>query len=144
MATIKGLYKRVQALNSDEVIEDAFIENEKQFAEKNRQQLFSGFDKNGKRLKPYKNKRYADKKHAMNPKPGHGNPDFRLKSDFYRGIEVRIDGQVIRTILNDPKSTYLLQRDPDIVGLGGEFKEQMNRDHLQPSLTRHFRKNLKL
>lgn len=144
MSSISGLLKRVQSVDMDKVIEVAFVKNEGAIADENRKQLFEGFDKKGKRLKPYKNKKYAAKKHARNPIPGLNNPDFFDKGDFQKGIEFRIDGNVIRGVLNDPKSDALLKRDPDIIGLGGTYKKDFIDTKLRPSFLSEVHKELKI
>lgn len=143
MSTIGQLYRRVQQLNTDKVIDDVFIANQEFLAEENKKQLHEGFDRTGARLKRYKNAAYARKKYAQNPIPGYGNPDFFLTGAFFRQWQVRIDGDVIRNILNDPKSQFLLDRDPNILGLGGDYrKEALNK--IRPEIITAIRQKIKL
>jgi hypothetical protein len=144
MGTIRSLLKRVENLDIDSIIEKTFVRNEEKFAEKNRQQLFEGFDKDGERLKEYRSTLYAEVKHRMNPIPGEGNPDFKVTGAFYRGIEVRVDAPAIRTLLYDEKSEKLLERDPNIIGLGGKFKSDLITETLQPELVKDIRNDLKI
>jgi hypothetical protein len=144
MGTIKGLLRRVEAANIDQALHDAFAESAEAIEEKNRQQLFEGYDKNGERLRPYRSAKYARVKHEMNPLPGYGNPDFKVTGDFYRGIQVRVDGQVIVTELRDKKSDELLARDPDIAGVGGKYKKELIGETLQPAFNKEMHQQLKL
>jgi hypothetical protein len=146
MSTIKSMIQRVQAVRGREaiIIEDVFVKNEIKIADKQREQLFEGFDKNQQRLKRYRNDLYARRKNRMNPKPGFGNPDFKDKGDFYRGIEIRVDGGVIRTLLYDEKSEDLLERDPNIIGLGGPYKQELIDETLRPGIVGDLKSALKL
>jgi hypothetical protein len=144
MGTIKGLLRRIEAANVDQALHNAFSESADAIEEKNRQQLFEGYDKNQERLKPYRRPRYARVKNAMNPLPGYGNPDFKVTGAFYRGIEVRVEGQEIITNLTDSKSDELLARDPDIIGVGGKYKKELIGDTLQPAFNKEMHKQLKL
>jgi hypothetical protein len=143
MGTIKGLYRKVQALQTDQVIENVFVQNEKVLTDENKKQLFAGFDNNGNRLKKYKSSVYALRKASLNPLPGFGNPDYFLTGAFYRGWEKRIDGNVIRDVLNDPKSQILLDKNPDILGLGGVYRtEAVN--ILRPAVIKGIRQKIGL
>jgi len=143
MATIRGVYRKVSALNTDVVIEEVFVSNEKVIADENREQLYQGLDKNGNHLKKYRNRQYAIKKAGMNSLPGFGNPDYFLTGDFYRGISVKIEGDVIRTILSDPKSFFLIDKNPDIIGLGGPFRQDLV-NKIRPEIIKGIRNKIGL
>jgi len=80
----------------------------------------------------------------MNPVPGLGNPDFFLTGAFQRAISVQVQGGTIRTLMNDSKSDDLLKRDPDIIGLGGEFKKELIDTKLRPAFLAEVKKSLKI
>lgn len=143
MATIKELYRRVLALNTDDAIEQAVSETADEYLKENQKQLFEGFDREGQHLRRYRSAKYARVKNQMNPLPGLGNPDFYVTGDFYRGQHVRATAQGITTDLTDPKSAELLRRDPNIIGLGGAYRMEYI-GVLHPALVRRIRQNLKL
>jgi hypothetical protein len=133
------LIDKIKNADIDLAIEKAFVDNESAIAVENRKQLHEGFNRDQQRLAKYKNQAYADKKFRQNPIPGHGNPDLESTQEFHKGIEVRIDGLVIRTLFNDPKSVFLLDKYPNISGLGGKYKQEII-DLLRPQVVNNIRK----
>lgn len=144
MSTIKGLIRRIEQANVEQALHDAFQQNAQAIEDKNREQLFEGYDRNGKRLKPYRRAKYARVKNEMNPLPGLGNPDFKVTGAFYRGVHVTVEGQVIKTNLSDSKSDELLKRDPDIIGVGGNYRKEIINDTLHPAFIGQMHKQLKI
>ena len=144
MSSIRAFAQKVEALNIDTALQTAFTANEREIADQNRKQLYAGFDKKGQRLKKYRNSKYARVKNQMNPVPGLGNPDFFLTGAFQRAISVQVQGGTIRTLMNDSKSDDLLKRDPDIIGLGGEFKKELIDTKLRPAFLAEVKKSLKI
>lgn len=136
MASIFGLLRKVENLNTDSIIEAAMEDTVSQFAEKQRRQLTDGFGSDGNRLKKYSNAIYAAKKARLNPIPGLGNPDHKLTGDYHRGIYMTVDGDKVRTGSFDNKQPYLEKRDPKSLGLGGEYKSEYLEFDLSPVIQR--------
>jgi hypothetical protein len=134
--TIQGLLDKVNRLNTDSIIEQAFDDTASDFVANQKEQLESGFDRNGNRLRKYASNTYARKKQAMNSKPGLGNPDLKLTGAFHRGIVMTANGNVVLTGSSDPKGPKLEEKYPTALGLGGPFKEAYLEDNLAPAIQR--------
>ena len=147
MGTIKALYRRAQALNIDQVIETALdetVDKGEFFEDQLRKQLTAGFDKTGARLRPYKSRAYAAKKHSQNPLPGYGNPDYRLSGRTHRGLHAESTREFITVRSPTHYFKFLLKRDPGAFSLGGQYKKDFIDQRLRPTLFTHIRKKLKL
>lgn len=131
--TILGLKKKVESLNVETVSEEAVSATSENISEENKKQLFEGFDKEQQKLSEYRNPVYAEVKNRMNPLPGFGNPDLKKTGAFYQGIQVRVEGAVIRTDSSDPKNDALVKKYGDIFGLGGKFKAEYISKFLRPA-----------
>ena len=140
MGTIKSVLRKVQAINIPEIARESFVSVETDYAEENKKQLFEGFDKDGSKLKQYRSNKYARVKNEMNPLPGLGNPDFYVTGAFTNSRHVTINGNVIETTYSDEKAARLLERDPNISGLGGSFKLEFINEKLKPSFFAEVRK----
>lgn len=128
-----------------QVIESTFDEKKDELLRVNQSQLYEGFDQGGKRLKKYKNVRYAGKKNKMNVLPGFGNPDFFVTGEFYSNWKIERAGQKIITELGDNgKADFLIKRDPEIIGLGGEYRKGFVENTLQPAYLSKMHEQLKL
>lgn len=134
--TIAGLYEKVQQLNTDRVIEQAFDDTSKQFAEANRDQMNDGIGRDGQKIGKYQNPAYARRKASLNPKPGYGNVDLRLTGAFQREIIVTANGDKVLTGSLDPKSPQLEAKYPNAFGLGGPYKAGYLANSLGPEIRR--------
>lgn len=135
--TIKGLYRKVEQIDNDKIIGNAFESTVDDLAEENKKQLFEGFDKTGEKIsRKYSNNKYARVKNEMNPLPGLGVPDLKVTGAFYRGIRVDYQGGKLITASSDEKGTDLEEKYADIYGLGGEFKKEFIKNSLRPALNK--------
>lgn len=133
--TMQELLRRAEKLDTDKVINEAFDESTEDFAEKNREQLFTGQTKAGGKITyKYRNNKYARVKNQMNPIPGLGTPDLKVTGSFYRGIRADVSGDVIQVQSTDEKGKDLEAKYADIFGLGGEFKSSFLNDGLGPRI----------
>lgn len=101
-------------------------------------QLSRGFDADGKKIgdrKPYKSEKYAQFKTQLNPLPGKGNPDLKLKGDFYEGIKVEVQGQDLIAEGTDFKTSILESRYGDVVGFNPIVRDRIVEEILRPQLT---------
>jgi hypothetical protein len=144
MASVRALYKRAQQLDTDQAAALALQQTKEDYLKENQKQLYAGFDGKGHHLNRYRNNKYARVKNEMNPLPGLGNPDFYVTGNFYAGWRVETNGEVIKTNLGDTQvAEKLIQRDPEIVGLSGEFKQEYV-NILQPVYIAEIRKSLRV
>jgi len=132
--TILGLLNKFETLDTDVVITQAMQATEQDLAEANRDQLFNGFDRDGKRLNRYRSDVYARKKNSRNPLPGYGNPDLRNTGAFYQGIRVTVNGNTVEVGSSDDKEEQLQVKYGNIFGLGGPFKDGYLDQNLGPAI----------
>jgi hypothetical protein len=90
---------------------DIVVENGEKVDDLIRAQLYEhGEDGYGHQLTPqYQSKSYARKKYGMNPAPGYGVPDLKLKGDFYRGIAVQVSSGNMVITSTDRKTDWLVK-----------------------------------
>lgn len=117
MRTIANLLRAVRVQDQRNEALQAMADTRDNYLQYQKHQLFTGFDSKEQRLLPYASKTYAEKKAAMNPLPGFGNPDFYLTGEFYRSFRADIDNEGFRLYATDPdqdKVSFLERRDPNI------------------------------
>jgi hypothetical protein len=99
--------------------------------------MMKGLDSRGKKIRRYRNRHYAAKKHQMNAAPGLGTPDLRLTGAFQRSLSLHAGGSSAEVIGNDDKTGDLLAAfGEDILGLNEESKDQYRNESLNPALAR--------
>lgn len=136
MATIKGLFNKVSALDIDKVTRDAMEETKDFIAQENVEQMNKGINAEDVKIGRYRNPVYAELKNLQNPLPGYGVPDLRLTGAFYQGIRTEISGDKVITTSNDPKTEKLIkQYGPKIFGLSDPYKREFLNDHLRPTFS---------
>lgn len=104
------LYELQQATNTFyplEVIAEIMEEMSVKAIILNLEQLKKGLNAEGKKFRRYRSKAYARRKNGMNSAPGFGNPDLRLKGDFYRGFTADIKGTLLEIYSTDSKAKWL-------------------------------------
>jgi len=145
MNAIQKLLKKLERVPVRNFIEDAARDSADKIADLNREQLNKGFGADGEKITPkYRNNQYAKKKFASNPKPGLGTPDLKNKGDFQKGIDVGVSSVGIQFEANDVKSTRLLFKYGEVVGLSPasvvKLQRQILLPRIQTNLKSHFRK----
>lgn len=109
--TIKGMLEKVRTVNLRAEVPQIILETSQEIVQLNRDQLRQGIKSNGVTLLEYKSFEYAERKHAMNPAPGFGNPDLYLEGDFYRGFQVaKITSRSFDLLSTDSKSDSLEEK----------------------------------
>lgn len=95
---VKSLSKYYKQL--DEIEKDlesqaykVIAEMQDQIVKLNTDNLLKGFTPMGRRLKPYKNTPYANKKHRQNPAPGLGNPDLNKSGKYHSNFYLTASNQ---------------------------------------------------
>lgn len=135
MSDISSIIEKLEALDVDQLAEEAMRKSEEALTDLNKKQLYAGFDRDGQRLLQYRSPVYSEVKHRMNPLPGEGNPDLYATGSFYRGLYARVNGNTVEIESTDSKNDDLEKKYHEkIKGLGGIFKEEFIEDHLQPNL----------
>lgn len=133
--TISTLINNFKSLNTNNVIEQSFIETSSEFERLNVEQLRAGKTKTGASISPrYKNPKYAAKKNQMNQAPGFGVPDLILTGSFTSKLKMTVEGDVLKEYSNDEKGPDLEAKYPDILGLGTTYKKSYIDESLRPTV----------
>lgn len=93
---ISQLVKKLKAMEMGlvSILAAAMEKHKEELIFLNQQQLYErGTDGEGKKLKRYKNKSYAKKKHRLNPLPGLGVPDLFLKGNLLDSMTLKTQGE---------------------------------------------------
>lgn len=147
MATIsmRELRDRLARFDVLQAAEKVLQDNPNVIPDLVRGQLYFGYDGDGLRLAPYRNKYYAQKKNQQNPAAGYGNPDLYATGQFYQGIMSEVTGGQVTTFSNDPKNDDLTDKYGDeIHKLSEESKEELVQFTLQPGLVQEFISQVKV
>lgn len=129
--TIKGLYRKVQELDTDKVIQKALENTKNELADVNRERMMDGITSDGKEMPHY----------SYISQTVYGYPNIRITlrdtGDFQNAINVDVNGDSITTGSTDWKSEMLQKRYAEyggLFGLSGDYKRQYLVDNLGPSL----------
>lgn len=135
--TITDIKERVNSIDFLSIIENCMIDGQDVLTEMQRKQMLLGVNSLDRKIGKYKNKNYAEKKHAMNPKPGFGFKDLKLTGEFQRSIMVEPrDAEVIFTS-NDEKTNEIVNREGSVIfGLTPKNREKYAIKHLEPKANR--------
>jgi hypothetical protein len=135
MATIAGMLKRFENLDTDTLCEQVLAESKEPVANLNAEQLSKGISSTGTPFAPYRNEAYADYKHRKNPQPGYGNPDYILTGSFVSKIVATVSGDGYQITSTDEKTAELVNRDPDNspFQLSEKFKAEAIRTAVMPA-----------
>lgn len=101
------------------------------------EELSKGIDADGEKIgnrKPYRSPKYAALKNRLNPLPGRGNPDLKLRGDLYEGIKVEVRGQELIAEGTDFKTSMLENKYGNIVGFNPVVRERIIEEILRPEL----------
>lgn len=134
------LYNRIKKVNHTEAIEDTMEEASPVIRQKQRNQMHSGLNREGKPIGKYRSPAYAKKKNALNPIPGLGVPDLKLTGEFYKGIYSEVRGDKIIIDSTDGKTPALANRfGEEIFGLNKESKAEAVKE-IKPVLIKNMKK----
>ena len=114
---IDALIKNLQAVDMNEVIQLSVALTVKDLERIQRDQMLEGEDSKGEIIGKYKSKEYAKAKHILNPRPGLGNMDFKLKGDFQKLIYSTLDKSGVILNSTDKKNARLLTINKNVFGL---------------------------
>ncbi len=134
MATIKKVYDRVLAFDSDLAIDQIFRESEDDFVRLNQEQMFAGVKRDGNEIEPP----YANLTVAIKQQKGQPTDRVTLKDTgaFYQGLYANLAGNRIDEGSSDPKAEKLSEKyGEEIYGLGGQYKQEFVNDSLKPKFS---------
>lgn len=147
--TIKGLYRKVEQIDNDKIIGNAFENTVDDLGLINKDQLLAGKNNKGQDITPsyfddpyFKSKeaaqRYSNWKDKItpNPKRNPGTPNLFINGRYHNSRKVVMSGD---RILYD--ASYLGKEinqkySGQIDGLGGEFKKEFIKNSLRPALNK--------
>lgn len=121
--------KKVDTLDMDAIISQAFEQTKEELAEINRERMDDGIKGDGTYMPKY----------SFISQTVYGYPDTRIKlkatGDFQNAIRITIDGTVIKTDSADEKSRMLQDRyGESIFGTFGPYKLEYNKKYLSPAI----------
>jgi hypothetical protein len=118
--------------NAEVIAKESFDETKERFIDLNKDQLLHGEKSTGESLGLYKNRSYAIEKNRLNPLPGLGLKDYKLKGSYYAGITLTIEGGKIVMTSKDPKSKWIEKNDDKRFGLNEVNREIYVNQSLRP------------
>lgn len=136
MGTIKGMFDRIAALDTNRVAANAIEETKETIEELNLEQMFSGLNSDGSEISPpYKEFTVAMKKRKGQP---YDRVTLKDTGSFYQGIRTEIVGNKVITDSTDSKSDKLQEKyGQEIFGLGTVFKSIYVNETLRPAFSRN-------
>lgn len=131
--TIDDLLETIGNLDIPFEVQEAIDETKQGIIDRQKDQLMHGQRADGSIIGKYKNPAYAKMKNALNPLPGFGVMDWKLKGDLYSAlfVDVREDGSYIVDSA-DPKAGPLEERLGDPMGLQPKNQQQYIDEQLEP------------
>lgn len=128
---IDVLIRNLQAIDMNEIIQVSVASTIKDLESIQREQMLEGEDSKGEIIGKYKSKKYAAAKHILNPKPGLGNMDFKLKGDFQKLIFSTLDKSGVIMSSTDKKNARLLSINKDVFGLNQVHAQRYSTDYIE-------------
>ncbi len=101
------LQQNVVQIDTARIVDECLSELRPLILDLNRSQLEQGLNAEGKKFRPYVNKRYAEKKAGMNSLPGYGNPDLKLTGRFWKAFTADLKSGILDIYSTDPKAGWL-------------------------------------
>lgn len=142
MLTIKGLSRSFQKLDTNKAIQNGVEKSLPEMIKRNKVQMNRGKTKFDTKISPsYRRNKYARIKNEMNPIPGLGTPDLYVTGDFQSKINMTLEGNVIIQKSSDYKAEWLEPKYDDIYGLGGDLKQEFQKEVLQPAINEEISKS---
>lgn len=130
--TIKGLYRKVQAMDTDKIIDAAFDNTMEALADINRDRLLDGIKADGSEMPFYSERSVIQ----FGKEPG----PIRLldTGSFQEQITAKRNGNVISTTSLDSKTQMLIdeERYSPIFGTFGPYKKKYQDIDLRPALNK--------
>lgn len=119
MATILDVQENIKSLKVKDIAVDAIDKTLEVAVALNVEQLASGKNSDGTKIKPsYSSKKYAQLKANKNPKPGMWTPDLILTGAFTESFKIDISGDNLKYSSTDSKAPELSKKyGDDIFGL---------------------------
>ncbi len=145
MAGVREVYRKLVAAKEalPDVSEDSIDQTKSDWIELNQDQMLRGQNREGEKLGRYKNTKYAAMKNRLNALPGLGNKDYRLHSDYYKGMFLVVDNGMIRQGSIDEKAKWLENGTDKRYGLQPENKKDYIQRFLRPVFNQLFLQKLK-
>lgn len=126
----------------DGLIEEAkaiVLAHSDEIVQLNRSQMYFGLNGNAEKIGYYKDRYYAQKKHSINPAPGYNVVDLRYTGDFYRKMELKLNGDGFILTSSDKKAEALAEKYGNIIfKLGPSARNEVILKILQPGLVHAF------
>lgn len=148
MATILGMKRRFEKLDTDVLIRESVEENAGNLRELNLRQLYDGKTSKGTNIRPsyfedpyFANYQqaaaYSDWKDKITPNPRRtpGTPNLFINGFYHRSREVAVSGDTIVHKSRWSEGDDIERKFADIDGLGGPYKESFLKNYVMPVLS---------
>jgi hypothetical protein len=142
MVTVSTIRRRLKALSVKDEAFKSVSETKEVITEKQKEQMLQGLNREGGTLGYYKVYEYAQKKFELNPRPGFGVVDLKMKGNFFDGMETNVFPNTFSTQSTDEKNLRLIKK-YDPFGLNDESKKEYLQT-LRPVFLKSVREKLKL
>lgn len=140
MTTVNDMISRLKTLDVKQVSYQSVVETKETITEIQKEQMYQGFNGEGKKIGRYRSLKYARAKNEMNPLPGLGVPDLKLTGSFYAGFKTEVTPETFSTSSTDEKNDELTAK-YDPFGLDKESKSDYA-EKLRPVLVKNVREKL--
>lgn len=135
---LRDLRKRMQGFNMAKEVEAIINSNSEKIAQLNIDQQRRGQDAFGKPLGKYKSRKYAEAKHARNPRAPFGVYDFWLTGDFQSEFKAGAKNGAFTILSTNYKYERLTEKSPNAFGLNNESIQIARREIIRPALSQAF------
>jgi hypothetical protein len=142
MPGINAMIAKLNSVDLNEIIADSIEETKLDLNKVQKEQLLHGEGKNG-RIGRYRNHKYAEAKHRLNPLAGLGNVDLKLKGDYYKGVFVDVRSGSVVIESGDNKTAKLTEKyGENISGLNPDYAAGYSNDYLAPQAIDRIKKKI--
>lgn len=141
MTTVLDMLRRFESVNLEQEAEYILNDTERTIVGYNQAQMYvKGEGADGNKFRPYSRspmgQEYAEMKHAMNPQPGFGNPDYYLTGEMYSRMFAEAKAGKLTITSSAPHTSKLLERGGDPFGLQPESKDHYIKNVFHPAFLR--------
>lgn len=143
MVTINDIRKRLTAAVIKTEASKSVEATKEIIVIRQQEQMLQGLNAKGEKIGRYRNNKYARYKNEINPLPGLGVPDLKLKGGFFSGMQTNVTLETFTTDSVDEKSPQLKAKYGDIFGLTDNSKTEYIQQ-LRPVFVERMKQKLRL
>jgi len=134
---IDRLIENLESVDFHEAVKEAISVTRENLKDEQIDQLKHGINGSGIRIGKYKNAKYSQYKHILNPLAGLGNVDLILNHDFSNAIQAYPGSSTVVFTSADVKFKYLTAKYGNILGIAGDNKTEYIEMYMAPQATQN-------